>query len=225
MISGVCPCMCLKSHSWWITPQGSVSSPANLTAAELHLIFADVLLHRFYWANHDPELTRRCTTLLTLFIFSQPFGPGARLRSLRGRELSHSMLAYVLCYFLCILAHLSICLYLQSFFIIFSSQIFIFQGNYSFILFFVVVFVLLLFKRKLYVLISELFSDFGMIMLSAGHSSLTSPSVASHRVCGDIALALYAKDYSFLIITQYLIISLPCLSQCLIGLLVTFPLH
>lgn len=102
--------------------------------------------------------------------------------------------------------------------IYFSGELFIYSV-------FVVVFVLLLFKRKLYVLISELFSDFGMIMLSAGHSSLTSPSVASHRVCGDIALALYAKDYSFLIITQYLIISLPCLSQCLIGLLVTFPLH
>lgn len=44
-------------------------------------------------------------------------------------------------------------------------------------------------------------------------------------VCGDSGLALYRKGCSFLIITQYLIISLPCLSQCLIGLLVTFPLH
>lgn len=108
--------------------KGSVSSPANLTAAELHLIFADVLLHRFYWANHDPELTRRCMTLLTLFIFFQPFGPGARLRSLRGRELSHSMLA--LCPVLFSL-HFSSSLHLSLFAIFFHNILisnFFFRG-------------------------------------------------------------------------------------------------
>lgn len=72
---------------------------------------------------------------------------------------------------------------------------------------------------------SELLPDSGVMMFNAGHSSLTSPSAATHHVCTVIALALYAKECSFLIITEYLIISLPCLSQRVIGLLVTFPLH
>lgn len=73
------------------------------------------------------------------------------------------------------------------------------------------------FHSKLYLLISKLFSDSTIAMTCAAHTSLTLPSFTLH--CG-VALALYANDYSFLII-----VFLTCLLKCLISLLVTFPLH
>lgn len=154
--------------------------------------------------------------------FLQPLYPGDRQRLLRGRELSCSTLAYVVCDFLCIFSHLSIG---PIFCHLFFHNILPIHLNFASQPLFLLFFVSHPQEWKLYRRMSELFPDFGMIMLGAGRSSLTSPFVASHPVCGVIALALYPKECSFVIITQYLIISLPCLSQCLIGLMVTFPLH
>lgn len=116
-------------------------------------------------------------------------------------------LASALCYFLCILF---LCL---SFFFHNNLMSTLFSNFFSIHLFYF--FVLALMKA-----LSYNFRAFLWLWCVTVYSPCPcfTPCLRSYCPC-PLCKGL------FVIITQYLIISLLCLSQCLIGLLVTFPLH
>lgn len=154
--------------------------------------------------------------------FLQPLHPGDRQRLLRGRDFSRSALAYVVCDFLCIFSHLSIYLLFAIFF---------FHNILPIRLNFVSQPLFLLFFSPPSTRVKALSPDCWAIPWLCYDNARCGSQFTHLALCRftpclwSYCSPRYARECSFLIITQYLIISLPCLSQCLIGLLVTFPLH